>query len=166
MYAFSVTVLVVYFSLIVIRAIMIFACYIKTKRDFTPDYDEGDFTVVQPIVSGDPNLEADLKANLEQTKTMRFIWVIDKSDALADEISTRIRDSDEALKGRISVIKAGDYRKDKSAKAYKQGLAKNIQTKYSIFIDDDTIIDFGRLLIPQDKSLEDGRTVISGLPHS
>ena len=43
----------------------------KGKSDVT-DFPEELFTVVQPILSGDPRLESDLRANLQQTKTVEF----------------------------------------------------------------------------------------------
>ena len=38
---------------------------------------EENYTVIQPILSGDPRLAEDLTANLKNTDKMKFIWLID-----------------------------------------------------------------------------------------
>ena len=64
---------VAYLLLFIVRWLLSLIYYKKGKSDVT-DYPENLFTVVQPILSGDPRLESDLRANLQQTKTVEFYW--------------------------------------------------------------------------------------------
>ena len=68
---------VAYLLLFLVRWLLSLIYYKKGKSDVT-DFPEELFTVVQPILSGDPRLESDLRANLQQTKTVEFYWLIDQ----------------------------------------------------------------------------------------
>jgi ceramide glucosyltransferase len=48
-------------------------------------------TIVQPILSGDPDLEAALRGNLETVPEARFLWLIDQDDVDADIVTSRLQ---------------------------------------------------------------------------
>ena len=80
---------VAYLLLFLVRWLLSLIYYKKGKSDVT-DFPENLFTVVQPILSGDPRLESDLRANLQQTKTVEFYWLIDQSDTEAQRVANKI----------------------------------------------------------------------------
>ena len=80
---------VAYLLLFLVRWLLSLIYYKKGKSDVT-DFPEELFTVVQPILSGDPRLESDLRANLQQTKTVEFYWLIDQSDTEAQRVANKI----------------------------------------------------------------------------
>ena len=45
--------------------------------------------MVQPILSGDPRLENDLLANIQQTEAVEFYWLIDQSDPEAQRVADK-----------------------------------------------------------------------------
>jgi ceramide glucosyltransferase len=48
-------------------------------------------TIVQPILSGDPDLEAALADNLRQLPEARFLWLLDADDDEADRVTARLQ---------------------------------------------------------------------------
>ena len=56
---------------------------------------EENYTVIQPILSGDPRLAEDLTANLKNTDKMKFIWLIDKNDITAQKVVKEILKNNE-----------------------------------------------------------------------
>ncbi len=56
---------------------------------------EENYTVIQPILSGDPRLAEDLTANLKNTDKMKFIWLIDKNDIIAQKVVKEILKNNE-----------------------------------------------------------------------
>ena len=73
---------VAYLLLFLIRWLLSFIYY-KKDQSHIADFPEELFTVVQPILSGDPRLANDLRANLQQTESVEFYWLIDQSDTEA-----------------------------------------------------------------------------------
>ena len=67
-------------TIILLLAKIIFSLlyYFKIERLEKTEINQADYTAVQPILSGDPRLEEDLQANSENTKSMNFIWLVDK----------------------------------------------------------------------------------------
>lgn len=64
--------------------------YYKKGQSHIADFPEELFTVVQPILSGDPRLANDLRANLQQTEAVEFYWLIDQSDTEAQRVADQI----------------------------------------------------------------------------
>jgi len=64
--------------------------YLKKGQSSSSDFQEELYTVVQPILSGDPRLENDLLANLQQTEAVEFYWLIDQSDPEAQRVADKI----------------------------------------------------------------------------
>jgi len=69
--------------LLILKLFFSFAYFYKIDKLEKTEIDEKKYTVLQPILSGDPRLEEDLKANLKNTTDMKFIWLVDKSDKVA-----------------------------------------------------------------------------------
>lgn len=64
--------------------------YLKKGQSSTSVFQEELYTVVQPILSGDPRLENDLLANIQQTEAVEFYWLIDQSDPEAQRVADKI----------------------------------------------------------------------------
>ena len=69
--------------LLILKLIFSLIYFCKVDRFGKTELDEKKYTVLQPILSGDPRLEEDLTANLKNTTDMKFIWLVDKSDKVA-----------------------------------------------------------------------------------
>ena len=93
---------VAYLLLFLIRWLLSFIYY-KKGQSHLADFPEELFTVVQPILSGDPRLESDLRANLQQTKVVEFYWLIDQSDTEAQHVANKIC-QDESFAQRIRIF--------------------------------------------------------------
>ena len=78
-----------YLLLFLVRWLLSFTYY-KKGQAHSADFREELFTVVQPILSGDPRLESDLRANLQQTEAVEFYWLIDQSDTEAQRVAEQI----------------------------------------------------------------------------
>ena len=74
-----------YLLLFILRWLLSLA-YLKKRQSSSSDFQEELYTVVQPILSGDPRLENDLLANLQQTEAVEFYWLIDQSDPEAQRV--------------------------------------------------------------------------------
>src|SRR5262245_11456623 len=81
----GVAALVGYFGLLGFKAHLSLR-YAATHRP-VPMAGSAEVTVLQPILSGDPDLEAALRANLESARPeVHFLWLIDEGDAEAARI--------------------------------------------------------------------------------
>ncbi len=65
-------------------------------------------TIVQPILSGDPDLPAALADNLAALPDARFLWLIDDDDEEAATIVSKLRDAHPAHRIETIVCSAGD----------------------------------------------------------
>ena len=74
------TLLTLTIILLILKLIFSFIYFQKINSLEKSKIDESKYTIVQPILSGDPRLEKDLTANLKNTTDMEFIWLVDKSD--------------------------------------------------------------------------------------
>lgn len=127
---------------------------------------EKNYTVLQPILSGDPRLEEDLRANLLQTSEMFFIWLVDKSDPVAQEITaTILKEADHAR--RVRVVLLDDVPQEVNPKVYKlKQVIREIQTEYFIVLDDDSVFNRKRL---DEMSHYEKRTdewIVTGIPYN
>ena len=75
--------LVLTIILLILKLIFTFAYFYKINSLKKTEIDENKYTIVQPILSGDPRLEDDLIANLKNTTDIKFIWLVDKNDKIA-----------------------------------------------------------------------------------
>lgn len=126
---------------------ILFAKKYFEKKCIREEYkiNEKEYTVVQPVLSGDPRLEEDLEENLKNLSEMKFIWLIDKKDAKAREISYRIL-KNELYKKRVEIFEIEDVPQEINPKVFKINRIMNkIDTEYTIILDDDSIIDTERI---------------------
>lgn len=135
---------VAYLLLFLVRWLLSLIYYKKGKSDVT-DFPENLFTVVQPILSGDPRLESDLRANLQQTKTVEFYWLIDQSDTEAQRVVNKIC-QDELFDQRIRIFLIEDVPQGINPKSYKiEQVVEDLTRPYLIVLDDDSVIDFSKM---------------------
>ena len=131
--------------LLILKLFFSFAYFYKIDKFEKTEIDEKKYTVLQPILSGDPRLEEDLTANLKNTTDMIFIWLIDKSDKVAiDTVGNILKDKN--YSNRIEVYYLDDVPQDLNPKIFKLAqVVDKIKTEYSIILDDDAVIDRKKL---------------------
>lgn len=135
---------VAYLFLFLIRWLLSFTYY-KRGQVHTADFPEELFTVVQPILSGDPRLESDLRANLQQTEAVEFYWLIDQSDTEAQRVADRIC-KDASFAHRIRIFLIEDVPQGINPKSYKiEQVVEELTRPYLIVLDDDSVIDFSKM---------------------
>ena len=131
--------------LLILKLFFSFAYFYKIDKFEKTEIDEKKYTVLQPILSGDPRLEEDLTANLKNTTDMNFIWLVDKSDKVAKNIVENIL-KDKNYSNRIEVYYLDDVPQDLNPKIFKLAqVVDKIKTEYSIILDDDAVIDKKKL---------------------
>ena len=135
---------VAYLFLFLIRWLLSFTYY-KRGQAHIADFPEELFTVVQPILSGDPRLESDLRANLQQTEAVEFYWLIDQSDTEAQRVADRIC-QDASFYQRIRIFLIEDVPQGINPKSYKiEQVVEELTRPYLIVLDDDSVIDFSKM---------------------
>lgn len=155
-------------TIILLLAKIIFSLlyYFKIERLEKTEINQADYTAVQPILSGDPRLEEDLQANLENTKSMNFLWLVDKSDKVAIEIVKNILSKGDFSK-RVEVLYMDDVPQEINPKIFKlaQALDK-IKTTYTIILDDDSVMDIKRLNELSIYEKDEGEWIATGIPFN
>ena len=152
--------------LLILKLFFSFAYFYKIDKLEKTEIDEKKYTVLQPILSGDPRLEEDLKANLKNTIDMNFIWLVDKSDKVAiDTVESILKDKN--YSNRIEVYYLDDVPQDLNPKIFKLAqVVDKIKTEYSIILDDDAVIDRKKLdelsVYEKDKS----EWIATGIPFN
>lgn len=135
---------VAYLFLFLIRWLLSFTYY-KRGQAHIADFPEQLFTVVQPILSGDPRLESDLRANLQQTEAVEFYWLIDQSDTEAQRVADRIC-KDASFAHRIRIFLIEEVPQGINPKSYKiEQVVEELTRPYLIVLDDDSVIDFSKM---------------------
>ena len=119
------------------------------------------FSVIQPIVSGDCNLEHCLKSNVKNGGKANFIWIINETDHEACRIVNKVK---EETGKDIKIITAAVIPREKNEKVYKQKLALPYAREFFIAADDDVILSFDQLYVLKHK-LNRQDCVITGLPY-
>ncbi|WP_338944849.1 ceramide glucosyltransferase [Fusobacterium pseudoperiodonticum] len=131
--------------LLILKLFFSFAYFYKIDKLEKTEIDEKKYTVLQPILSGDPRLEEDLTANLKNTTDMKFIWLVDKSDKVAINTVGNIL-KDKNYSNRIEVYYLDDVPQELNPKIFKLAqVVDKIKTEYSIILDDDAVIDRKKL---------------------
>lgn len=131
--------------LLILKLIFTFAYFYKINNLEKTKIDENKYTIVQPILSGDPRLEEDLMANLKNTIDMKFIWLVDKSDKIAIQTAEKIL-KNKNCSNRIEIYYLDDVSQEVNPKIFKlEQVVDKIKTEYTIILDDDSVIDRKRL---------------------
>lgn len=152
--------------LLILKLFFSFAYFYKIDKFEKTEIDEKKYTVLQPILSGDPRLEEDLTANLKNTTDMKFIWLVDKSDKVAiDTVENILKDKN--YSNRIEVYYLDDVPQELNPKIFKLAqVVDKIKTEYSIILDDDAVIDRKKLdelsVYEKDKS----EWIATGIPFN
>ena len=152
--------------LLILKLFFSFAYFYKIDKFEKTEINEKKYTVLQPILSGDPRLEEDLKANLKNTTDMSFIWLVDKSDKVAiDTVGNILKDK--SYSNRIEVYYLDDVPQELNPKIFKLAqVVDKIKTDYSIILDDDAVIDRKKLdelsVYEKDKS----EWIATGIPFN
>ena len=152
--------------LLILKLFFSFAYFYKIDKFEKTEINEKKYTVLQPILSGDPRLEEDLTANLKNTTDMKFIWLVDKSDKVAINTVENIL-KDKNYSNRIEVYYLDDVPQDLNPKIFKLAqVVDKIKTEYSIILDDDAVIDRKKLdelsVYEKDKS----EWIATGIPFN
>ncbi|ERT37007.1 glycosyltransferase [Fusobacterium animalis] len=131
--------------LLILKLIFTFAYFYKINNLEKTKIDENKYTIVQPILSGDPRLEEDLMANLKNTIDTKFIWLVDKSDKIAIQTAEKIL-KNKNCSNRIEIYYLDDVPQEVNPKIFKlEQVVDKIKTEYTIILDDDSVIDRKRL---------------------
>ena len=139
------TLLTLTIILLILKLIFSFIYFQKINSLEKSKIDESKYTIVQPILSGDPRLEEDLTANLKNTTDMKFIWLVDKSDKAAISTVKNILENKE-YSNRLKVYYLDDVPQEVNPKIFKlEQVVDKIKTEYTIILDDDSVIDRKRL---------------------
>jgi ceramide glucosyltransferase len=158
--------LIITIILLILKLFFSFAYFYKIDKFEKTEINENKYTVLQPILSGDPRLEEDLIANLKNTTDMNFIWLVDKSDKVAiDTVESILKD--ENYSNRIEVHYLDDVPQELNPKIFKLAqVVDKIKTEYSIILDDDAVIDRKKLdelsVYEKDKS----EWIATGIPFN
>ena len=158
--------LIITIILLILKLFFSFAYFYKIDKFEKTEIDEKKYTVLQPILSGDPRLEEDLTANLKNTTDMKFIWLVDKSDKVAiDTVENILKDKN--YSNRIEVYYLDDVPQELNPKIFKLAqVVDKIKTEYSIILDDDAVIDRKKLdelsVYEKDKS----EWIATGIPFN
>ena len=127
--------------LLILKLIFSFAYFQKVNNLEKSKIDESNYTIIQPILSGDPRLEEDLTANLKNTIEIKFIWLVDKSDKIAIQTVENILKNKNYF-NRVKVYYLDDVPQEVNPKIFKLGqVIDKIKTEYTIILDDDAPID-------------------------
>ena len=78
--------------------------YLRRERVSPPPDTPRPVTVIQPILSGDPDLEGSLAANLRAAPLATFVWVLDEDDAEGLRVAHRLAGSRAGV--RIEALRA------------------------------------------------------------
>lgn len=140
--------------------------YCRQQREKEYRVDEKEYTVLQPILSGDGSLKNCLLGNLQQTTEMNFIWLLDRSDAEGIRIAEELLEQTGDQK-RVQLIFFGPSPAQSNPKVFKlkAGLA-SVKTKYTMVVDDDTIISFSHFFKEAGKyAARQDEWLATGLPY-
>lgn len=152
--------------LLILKLFFSFAYFYKIDKFEKTEINEKKYTVLQPILSGDPRLEEDLTANLKNTTDMKFIWLVDKSDKVAINTVENIL-KDKNYSNRIEVYYLDDVPQELNPKIFKLAqVVDKIKTEYSIILDDDAVIDRKKLNELSVYEKDKDEWIVTGIPFN
>ena len=153
-------------TLLISKSLFSFIYFQKINNLEKTEINGSNYTVVQPILSGDTRLEEDLTANLINTENMKFIWLVDKSDSIAIKTAEKIL-KNKNFSGRVEVYELDDVPQEVNPKIFKLAqVVDKIETEYTVILDDDSVMDRKRLnelsIYEKDKS----EWIATGIPFN
>ncbi|MGP1429277.1 MAG: glycosyltransferase family 21 protein [Fusobacterium sp.] len=152
--------------LLILKLIFSIIYFYKVDKLEKTEIDEKKYTIIQPILSGDPRLKEDLTANLKNTSNMSFIWLIDKSDKIAIDMVGNIL-KDKHYLNRIDVYYLDDVPQEVNPKIFKLAqVVDKIKTEYSIILDDDAVIDRKKLDELSIYEKDETEWIVTGIPFN
>ena len=134
-----------YLAHLAVRGLLAWRFASRDRASQPQPIDAGDRVILQPILSGDPDLEPALAANLAGNPRARFVWLVDDDDPLGREIADRLASS--APGGRVEVLVGPPPANGENPKLAKleRGLARVEDAATAVVLDDDTVIDAAEL---------------------
>ena len=132
-------------TLLISKSLFSFIYFQKINNLEKTEINGSNYTVVQPILSGDTRLEEDLTANLINTENMKFIWLVDKSDSIAIKTAEKILEN-RNFSDRVEIYELDDVPQEVNPKIFKLAqVVDKIETEYTVILDDDSVMDRKRL---------------------
>ncbi|ALQ34516.1 glycosyltransferase [Fusobacterium hwasookii] len=160
------TLLTLTIILLILKLIFSFIYFQKINSLEKSKIDESKYTIVQPILSGDPRLEEGLTTNLKNTTDMKFIWLVDKSDEIAISTVKNILENKE-YSNRLKVYYLDDVQQEVNPKIFKlEQIVDKIETEFTIILDDDAIIDRKRLNELSVYEKDNTEWIATGIPYN
>ena len=99
-------------------------------------------TILQPILSGDPALEACLAANLQAHPQARFLWLLDTDDAEGRACAERVATN----AANVTLLLGPPPADGDNPKSVKLARAlSHVETPWTAVLDDDTVLPPGAL---------------------
>ncbi len=117
--------------------------------------------VLQPILSGDPQLGTQLAANLAGHPLARFRWLVDQNDAEGIRVAEALAGA--AGAGRVEVLRFDPAPPEVNPKVFKLARALRPGEGLVAVLDDDTVLPPGSLARAA-AALEDG-DLVTGVPY-
>lgn len=124
---------------LLVLALRAAAALVVLRRDAPTWVETASVTIVQPILSGDPALEATLKTNLDALGHLTFFWLVDEGDEEALRIAARLGASHPGV--RLVVHRFPPPPEGVNPKTFKlAGVWPQIATEVAVVLDDDTVL--------------------------
>lgn len=154
-----------YILLSIARALLVLIYLRKHAPNNTNiEYAQDKYTIMQPILSGDRSLKNNLIENLTNLGQASFIWLIDKGDEEARQITTEIIEMFPKSQNRINIITVDNAPPGVNPKTYKLNIGLPYAKKYVVVLDDDTVIK-AKALFSSNKYLAKEECLVTGIPY-
>ena len=146
---------------VVALAVLTVARLVLARRVALPEPVPGPrVTVLQPILSGDPWLAEQLRANLANHPDARFRWLLDVSDVEGRRIAEGLAAA--ARPGQVELRLFGAAPAGANPKVYKLARAVDADDQLLAVLDDDTVLPVGAL--DRARGALAGADLVTGLP--
>ncbi len=158
----AVTISLLYVSQLATKALLAERYATPLRRASAP-HSGVDVSILQPILSGDPDLKSALEANITNFPEARFIWLVDTDDDRGIIICDGIRQGHQARA--IEVIHCAPPPQGINPKAFKLAAGLDaVGTGFLAVLDDDTRLT-GKGLSALIEGLRAGAALATGLPR-
>jgi len=138
------------------------ALRLRRRESVPPACDWRELTVLQPVVSGDPELEQILRADRAEFPGATFLWAVDRTDPDAIVLCRRL--AAQFPSDHSQILETEEPPPACNPKMWKQHLALPlVRTRWLAVVDDDTRVT-RRGMEQLIKSVDDGAMLATGLP--